>query len=510
MAQLVACAPPGLTLGRVAAAAAFPVRTSARGHGPHRNIACITGLNQDEPTSSREAVRKFQARFQYALRQLRKDAPSVAARCRLSFDDAEGKNVKSMTNVEGLRGAELQNDVVSSSNGQGIATGTTYFDMSSQDGQDDDGALASRVEQRLDDIQDNIRELTIAIVNCPVLIGGKGHHEFPTQGDDSNSASETEVLTDQTATVQFASTAENVDLETQSEMKLPTGGNELLANVEAFIEVDGHAKLGPVQFLEKSAPTDTKGKSQSKMVKAKPPVEAASLRDAAEFELAVAGIELPTGSDGETTSNESVKSALIVPCDSVAELRTGTVQKHVYDQEHVSQWDKTHSDSVAEFRLGEMSAGHASCCDAKLDTVARYQLDQSLDAIIGKHRLGLVCSDLEREALAPIAQDRLKWRLECRQMCRENCETADKSNVADACDEWLRNEAAIDDVWYCFLDSKCHDPARDRVMLGRIRKMIPALRKKPALLKTLMKDLEKLHPWSRALANAVAAAIDEL
>ena len=51
---------------------------------------------------------------------------------------------------------------------------------------------------------------------------------------------------------------------------------------------------------------------------------------------------------------------------------------------------------------------------------------------------------------------------------------------------------------------------RDRVILVRIRKMIPALREKPALLQTLMNDLEQLHPWSQALANAVAAASDEL
>ena len=67
--------------------------------------------------------------------------------------------------------------------------------------------------------------------------------------------------------------------------------------------------------------------------------------------------------------------------------------------------------------------------------------------------------------------------------------------------EWLSNERNLDDLWYTVLGKSCRDPARDRVICGRMSKILPGARKKPTMLDEHLDELEQMHPWSRALAN---------
>jgi len=114
---------------------------------------------------------------------------------------------------------------------------------------------------------------------------------------------------------------------------------------------------------------------------------------------------------------------------------------------------------------------------ARLDMVGRYQLEKQLDVVIEKCRLGLYSSELERSELKPAAHDRLKWRLRARQTCRDDLVTADHKELAEAYRDWVRNESAIDDVWYCILEKKCKDLARDRVLIGRVQKALSGFNK---------------------------------
>ena len=76
--------------------------------------------------------------------------------------------------------------------------------------------------------------------------------------------------------------------------------------------------------------------------------------------------------------------------------------------------------------------------------------------------------------------------------------------------EWLVNEKKIDDCWYCLPEDVCPDVPRGRVLTNLIQKMMPKLCKNPGTLKACMTDLERFHPWPRALANLLDEAADEL
>ena len=82
--------------------------------------------------------------------------------------------------------------------------------------------------------------------------------------------------------------------------------------------------------------------------------------------------------------------------------------------------------------------------------------------------------------------------------------------MAEAYEEWIRNECATDDVGYYILAHDSKMPARDRILTGRIRKALPALEKKPGLLQGVLDEIEQMHPWPRALASAMSEAVDRL
>jgi hypothetical protein len=91
--QFSACAPPGLApLKMVVDAASLEVGW-IRGVGPRQESrnACtdtgsrLAGACQDTPTSSRDAAKKFKARCHFALRQLRREAPELAAKCKIDM-----------------------------------------------------------------------------------------------------------------------------------------------------------------------------------------------------------------------------------------------------------------------------------------------------------------------------------------------------------------------------------------------------------------------------------------
>ena len=84
------------------------------------------------------------------------------------------------------------------------------------------------------------------------------------------------------------------------------------------------------------------------------------------------------------------------------------------------------------------------------------------------------------------------------------------TELVDSMMEWLVNEKKIDDCWYCGLEDVCPDVPRDRVLTNTIKKMMPELGNNPGKLKACMTDLERLHPWTRALANLLGEAADEL
>ena len=147
---------------------------------------------------------------------------------------------------------------------------------------------------------------------------------------------------------------------------------------------------------------------------------------------------------------------------------------------------------------------------ASLDAVGRHQLDKQLDVVIENCRRGLYTSELERYELKSAAHDRLEWRIQARKSCRDDLETDDIEELAEAYCEWIRNESAIDDVWYCIFDKECKDAARDSVVIGRVKTNITGLRKKPGLLRSVREDLEQMHPWSRALADLMNDAFNEL
>ena len=66
---------------------------------------------------------------------------------------------------------------------------------------------------------------------------------------------------------------------------------------------------------------------------------------------------------------------------------------------------------------------------AKLDVIGRYQLERQLDVLIENARRGHCSSAQERYQLKPIARNRLKWRMQARQSCKDDIETRDKEGL---------------------------------------------------------------------------------
>ena len=148
---------------------------------------------------------------------------------------------------------------------------------------------AEKWDQRFDDIEDKLRDLTLAIVNCPVVFDGQGRNTTPTE----------DFICDPVAHSAHAPLA---IMERQT------------------IEMDDiHKDITEVAAIGKADVLLATTKANQPLI-------------------------------GETISAELVVSALTVPCDSVAEVRTGTVHGHVCSDAHVSQLDIGPSDSVAKFR----------------------------------------------------------------------------------------------------------------------------------------------------------------
>ena len=323
--QFNARPPPGLAPCWSAVSAVSSCGRQACGVGPPHiesddawNLGVVpgdTGVNQvappprrDEPTSSREdmhrrATEKFKSRCAFAMRQFKRDAPSRAILCR--------DPLTKLLHAAGGIAVETQ--------GGGTTGGSSEeaicYDMAATDAPAERRSYAEKWDQRFDDIEEKLQDLTLAIVNCPVGFVGQGRNTTVTE--------------------------------------------------DFVCDPDAYSAHAPLAIMERQ--TDEMDDIHKDITE----VAAIGKADAL---LATTKANQPL--IGETISADLVVSTLTVPCDSVAEFRTGTVHEHVCSDAQVSQLDKGPSDSVAEFRLGKLSLGQAIGCifTAPTDTLDKEKL----------------------------------------------------------------------------------------------------------------------------------------
>ena len=133
------------------------------------------------------------------------------------------------------------------------------------------------------------------------------------------------------------------------------------------------------------------------------------------------------------------------------------------------------------------------------------QLTRELEATLGNCDDIELLTDAQRDKYRAVSKASEHGHLEERRAARDLIEEArtDKGALRTALLAWVSNERKLRRLAVAMRWTQTADTSRERVVRGRVGKIVSAVGKKPRLLLELLDGVEQTQPWTDALASMV-------